>query len=196
MADCISPSPEMNSASRLAASSAEPLFIAAAAWEDLAADLEESASSFGEVISMALESEQGSDRDSTPVSRALSTAAESYMHWLNRGATEALQSAQDARAAASVLGAADTGGLLPTAMAANRQMAAALVETNFFGQNAAAIGCIEGIYAEMWAQDLERRSNHEASDRTTTSTPKPTSPLMVNPPIELRDSTRWARDGL
>lgn len=196
MGDCISPLPEMNSASSFAAPAAEPLFMVAAAWEDLAADLEESASSFGEVISMALGTGSGSDPDATPVSRALSAAAESYMQWLNRGASDALQSAQDVRAAASVLGAADTGTLLPAAMAANRQMLASLVETNFFGQNTAAIACIEGVYAEMWAQDLEVWSKQEASDRSTASTLKPASPLIVNPLLALRDCARWATDGL
>ena len=41
----------------------------------------------------------------------------------------------------------------PPVIAANRALLAALVATNFFGQNTPAIMMTEALYAEMWAQD-------------------------------------------
>ncbi|GBG37877.1 hypothetical protein NJB14197_27080 [Mycobacterium montefiorense] len=179
MADCVSPSPDMNSAGMFAVPATEPLFMAAAAWEDLAAELGTSASSFEAVISLALGSGSWSDPESTSISTALRAAAESCLDLLKLAASQALPSAQDARLTASVFEATQTGALLPAAMAANRQMLASLVETNFFGQNAAAISCIEGVYAEMWARDLQMRSN-DSSNQSTTSKLKPARALAAD----------------
>ncbi|MGC2343240.1 MAG: PPE domain-containing protein, partial [Mycobacterium sp.] len=41
----------------------------------------------------------------------------------------------------------------PAVVMANRTLLAALVASNFFGQNTPAIAATEAVYAEMWAQD-------------------------------------------
>lgn len=172
MNDCTSLWPEMNPANNFATTAAEPLFVAAAAWEDLAADLGASASSFGEVISMALGSEAWSEPSSAPVSAALRGTAEAYLDWLKIAASQAKQSALDARTAATIVGPSTTGSLSPTAMAANRKMRASLIENNFFGQNAATIGCLEAAYAEMWTTELSARLNNETRDPSARSMSK------------------------
>ena len=51
----------------------------------------------------------------------------------------------------------------PPVIAANRSLLAALVATNFFGQNTPAIAATEVQYAEMWAQDAVAMYGYAAS---------------------------------
>jgi PPE-repeat protein len=68
-------------------------------------------------------------------------------------ATQAEQTANQARAAAVAYEAAFLATVPPPVIAANRAQLMALVATNFLGQNAPAIMATEAQYAEMWAQD-------------------------------------------
>jgi PPE-repeat protein len=56
----------------------------------------------------------------------------------------------------------------PAVVAANRVQLAALVATNFFGQNTAAIAATEAAYAEMWAQDAAAMYSYAASASSAT----------------------------
>ncbi|MEY8013999.1 PPE family protein, SVP subgroup [Mycobacterium servetii] len=56
-------------------------------------------------------------------------------------------------AAVAAYEAAFAATVPPPAIAANRALLAALLATNFLGQNTAAIAATEASYAEIWAQD-------------------------------------------
>jgi hypothetical protein len=51
----------------------------------------------------------------------------------------------------------------PGAVTANRVTLAALVATNFLGQNTPALAAAEAQYAEMWAQDVAAMQKEEGS---------------------------------
>ena len=57
----------------------------------------------------------------------------------------------------------------PPVIAANRSLLAALVATNFFGQNTPAIAATEIQYAEMWAQDAVAMYGYAASSASATA---------------------------
>jgi PPE-repeat protein len=70
----------------------------------------------------------------------------------------------------------------PPVIAANRTQLMALIATNFFGQNTAAIAANEAHYAEMWAQDAAAMSGYEtASAAARTLTPFSSPKRTTNP---------------
>jgi PPE-repeat protein len=68
-------------------------------------------------------------------------------------ATQAEQTAIQAKAAAAAYEVTFAAMVPPPVIAANRTLLQALVATNLFGQNSPAIAATETLYAEMWAQD-------------------------------------------
>ena len=89
--------PEINSGRIFAGAGSGPLFMAASAWEALAADLRASASSFDSVIEgLASGAWMG------PASVAMAAAGVPYVGWLSAAAGQAELSAAQARAAAGV----------------------------------------------------------------------------------------------
>ena len=83
----------------------------------------------------------------------MGAAAGSYVEWLSATAAQAEETAAQARAAAAGYEAALAMTVPPPVVAANRSLLAALVATNFLGNNTPAIAATEAQYAEMWAQD-------------------------------------------
>jgi PPE-repeat protein len=81
------------------------------------------------------------------------SAVTPYIDWLTSTGAQAEETANHARAAVAAYEAAFTMTVPPPVIAANRALLAALVATNFFGQNTPAIMMTEALYAEMWAQD-------------------------------------------
>jgi PPE-repeat protein len=70
----------------------------------------------------------------------------------------------------------------PAVVTANRSLLAALVATNFFGQNTMAIAANEAAYAEMWAQDAAAMYGYAASaSAATTLTPFREPPPTTSP---------------
>ncbi|WP_031724344.1 PPE family protein, partial [Mycobacterium tuberculosis] len=141
--------PEINSARIYAGAGSGPLFMAAAAWEGLAADLRASASSFDAVIAGL-----AAGPWSGPASVAMAGAAAPYVGWLSAAAGQAELSAGQATAAATAFEAALAATVHPAAVTANRVLLGALVATNILGQNTPAIAATEFDYVEMWAQDV------------------------------------------
>src|SRR6185437_9447168 len=82
---------------------------------------------------------------------------------------QAEQSATQAQAAAAGYEMAFAMTVPPPVIAANRSLLAALVATNFFGQNTPAIAATEIQYAEMWAQDAAAMYGYAASSAAATS---------------------------
>ncbi|KBC29440.1 PPE family protein PPE38 [Mycobacterium tuberculosis M2113] len=106
--------PEINSARIYAGAGSGPLFMAAAAWEGLAADLRASASSFDAVIAGL-----AAGPWSGPASVAMAGAAAPYVGWLSAAAGQAELSAGQATAAATAFEAALAATVHPAAVTAN-----------------------------------------------------------------------------
>lgn len=140
--------PEVNSALMYAGAGSGPLMAAASAWDELAADLETTATSYQAVIQ-----ELTGGPWLGPSSVQMTSATAPYIAWLQASSVQAAQtSAQASLAAAAYEGAFDST-VPPTEIAANRALLAALVATNFLGQNTPAIAATEALYMEMWFQD-------------------------------------------
>ncbi|OBI91517.1 PPE family protein [Mycobacterium sp. 1245805.9] len=140
--------PEVNSARMYTGPGAGSLVAASAGWGDLAAELHTAAAGFQSVIS-ALTSGPWLG----PASASLVAAATPFVAWLQSSATSSELASSQAAAAASAHEAAFAMTVPPPVIAANRAELAALLATNFLGQNAPAIAANEAEYFEMWAQD-------------------------------------------
>ncbi|QUR68197.1 PPE family protein [Mycobacterium spongiae] len=168
--------PEINSARIFSGAGSSPLFVAAAAWDGLAADLAGSATSFQSVLTGLANGPW-----SGPASVSMAAAAAPYVAWLSAAAGQAELSAGQARAAALAFDAALAATVPPPAVAANRAALMALVATNFLGQNTPLIAATEFDYLEMWAQDVAAMVGYDAG---ATSVAAALTPFSV-PPLEL-----------
>lgn len=140
--------PEINSAKMYAGPGAGPMLAAAAAWDEMSAELYRAAASHYSVISsLSTTVWQG------PSSLAMAAAAATQVAWTTAAAAVAEQTAIAAKAAAAAYETAFAMTVAPPLIAANRALLMALVDTNFLGQNAPAIAATEAQYAQMWAQD-------------------------------------------
>ncbi|WP_428341098.1 PPE family protein [Mycobacterium sp.] len=140
--------PEINSTRMYTGPGAGPLMAAAAAWNNVAAELNTTASATQSVISTLTDDEwQG------PSASAMASAAMPYVEWMQSTAGAAQLAANQAMASAAAYDAAFTMTVPPPAVVANRVQLAGLVATNILGQNTPAIAVTEAQYGEMWAQD-------------------------------------------
>lgn len=150
--------PEVNSGRMYAGPGAAPMLSAATAWGELAAELGAAASGYGSVIT-----EVSASRWVGPSSTSMVAAVMPYVGWLHAVAALAEQTAGQAMAAVAAYEAAHAMTVPPPVILANRVLLAALVATNFFGQNSAAIAATEAHYMQMWAQDATAMYVYSAS---------------------------------
>ncbi|MGA7134580.1 MAG: PPE family protein, partial [Mycobacterium sp.] len=156
--------PEINSTRMYTGPGSGPMLAAAEAWESLAAELHSAASSYQSVVAgLTAGSWSG------PSSASMAAAASSYTAWLTATATQAEESAAQAKSAATAYQAAFTSTVPPQAVAVNRSQLTTLVATNLFGRNTQAIATNEAQYAEMWAQDAAAMYGYAASSASATS---------------------------
>ncbi|WP_409436568.1 PPE family protein [Mycobacterium sp. SMC-14] len=140
--------PEVNSGRMYLGPGSVPLTTAAASWDALSAELSAAAIGYISVIAeLTGTAWQG------PTSLAMAAAVTPFASWLNETASSASVVADQASAAAAAYELAFSMTVPPTVIAANRSLLLALVATNFFGQNTAAIAATEMHYAQMWLQD-------------------------------------------
>ena len=155
--------PEINSGRMYTGPGSGPMLAAAAAWDELAAELYTAASSYQTVIS---------DLTAGPwlgqASASMAAAAAPYVAWMSATAGQAEQTAIQAKAAAAAYEEAFALTVPPPVIAANRSLLMALVATNFFGQNTPAIAVTEAQYAEMWAQDAAAMYGYAGSSASAT----------------------------
>ena len=140
--------PEVNSGRMYSGPGPGPLLAASEAWDGLAAELGFAASGYGAALT-----ELTSNSWVGPTSTAMTAAVTPYIDWLTSTGAQAEETANHARAAVAAYESAFAMTVPPPAIAANRALLAALVATNFLGQNTPAIMMTEALYAEMWAQD-------------------------------------------
>jgi PPE-repeat protein len=167
--------PEINSGRIYSGPGSAPLLAAASAWDALASELQTTAASYASTIT-----ELTSSGWQGPSSVAAADAAAPYTAWLSSTAAQAEQTASQAQAAAGAYEAAFAASVPPAVIAANRALLAALVATNFLGQNTPAIAANEATYAEFWAQDAVAMYGYAgaataASQLTAFTTPPPTT---------------------
>ena len=167
--------PEINSGRIYAGPGSAPLIAAATAWDALASELQTTAASYASTIGELTTSWQG------PSSAAAASAAAPYTAWLSNTAAQAEQTASQAQAAAAAYEAAFAASIPPPLIEANRALLAALVATNFLGQNTPAIAATEATYAEFWAQDAGAMYGYAGAATTASQlTPFTAAPATTN----------------
>ena len=174
--------PEINSGRIYTGPGVGPMLAAAAAWSGLAADYQATAAGHRSVIS-----ELTGGPWVGPASASLVAAASPFISWLDGSAEEAGQAASQAFAAAAAYEAAFAASVPPPVIAANRALLAALVATNFLGQNTPAIAATEALYLEFWAQDAAAMYNYAGSSAAATRLAELPEPAEVVDPAGLAD---------
>jgi PPE-repeat protein len=168
--------PEINSGRMYDGPGAAPMLAAAAAWDGLATELHTAATAYESVIS-----ELTAGPWLGAASAAMTAAAAPYVAWMRSTATQADQTATQAKAAAAAYEVTLAAVVPPPVIEANRALLQALVATNLFGQNTPAIAATESLYAEMWAQDATAMYGYAgASASATTLTPFTPAPQTTN----------------
>jgi PPE-repeat protein len=158
--------PEINSGLMYDGPGSGPMLAAAAAWDGLATELHSAAASYGSVIS-----ELSAGPWLGAASAAMRAAAEPYVAWMRSTATQAGQTATQAKAAAAAYEVTFAAMVPPPVIEANRALLQALVATNLFGQNTPAIAFTETLYAEMWAQDATAMYGYAGASASATTLP-------------------------
>lgn len=155
--DFVALPPEINSARMYAGPRSTSMWVAAAAWDGLAAELASTATSFQSTVSTLIGVWLG------PSAITMAAAAAPYVEWLSAASVQAEQVANQARLSAGAFEAAFTATVPPPVIAANRAQLMMLIATNILGQNTAAIAATEAQYAEMWAQDVTAMVGYDAA---------------------------------
>ncbi|RUP04184.1 MAG: PPE family protein [Mycobacterium sp.] len=169
--------PEINSVRMYTGPGPGSMLAAAAAWEQLAAELESTAASFDAVITDLIAGPWLGAAATT-----MAAAAVPYLGWLTATAGQAAHTAGQAKAAVAAYEAAYAMTVPPALVAANRAQLAALTATNFIGQNTPAIAATEAQYGEMWAQDSTAMYIYAAASTAAgrlaplTAPPRPANP--------------------
>jgi PPE-repeat protein len=172
--------PEINSALMYSGAGSGPLLEAATAWDELAADLEATATQYQTAITnLTTGTWLGTS------STQMATAAEPYIGWLQSTAAEAAQTGAQAKAAAAAYGTAYSSMVPPPLISANRAELTTLVSNNFLGQNTGAIANNEADYLSMWIQDaLGMDTYNQASTGASGALPAQSAAPMVTSGVD------------
>ncbi|HZC11290.1 MAG TPA: PPE family protein [Mycobacterium sp.] len=179
--------PEINSGRMYYGSGSATMVAAATAWDQLAANLCETAASCRAATSkLAAESGQAAS--------AMGRAIASYLGWLDTAATKAAHAATQAAAAATAYESALAALVPPEVINANRARLSSLATRNCLGQASPIIADADAEYERMWVNDAEAmyayaRACAEASALTPFSTPH----LDVDPAYQGAAVTRTSR---
>lgn len=155
--------PEFNSGRMYSGPGVGSLVAAATAWENLATELQSTATAYSGVISSLTTGPWVG-----PSSIAMASAAYPYVAWMQQTAAQAQEAASQASAAAAAYETAFAAHVPPPVIAENRALLAQLMATNLFGQNTAAIAATETQYGEMWAQDAVAMDTYASSSEAAT----------------------------
>jgi PPE-repeat protein len=183
--------PEINSGRMYTGPGAGPMLAAAAAWDDLAAELSSTAASYASTVSSVTGGTwQG------PSSESMATAAATYAEWLNTTAAQAEETGNQAKAAVAAYEAAFAATVPPPVIEANRALLMMLIATNILGQNTPAIAATEAHYMEMWAQDAGTMYDYAGSaGSASVLTPFTEPPQTTNPAGTAQESAAAAQAG-
>src|SRR3984957_6712791 len=171
--------PEVISALIHSGPGAESLANAAAAWQQLSANLEDAADNYASSLASMDESWYG------PSSAAMFQSVTPYVTWLRTTAQQAQQTAAAARSAAAAFSSVQAS-VVPTAtVAANRTRLVQLLATNVFGRNLPAIAQTESQYQTMWANNAAAMTRYQAASSQASTLPQLTSPTSTTNPSAL-----------
>jgi PPE-repeat protein len=172
--------PEVISALIHSGPGAESLANAAAAWQQLSANLEDAADNYAASLASMDESWYG------PSSAAMFQSVTPYVAWLRTTAQQAQQTAASAQSAAAAFSSVQAS-VVPTAtVAANRMRLAKLLATNVFGRNLPAIAQTESDYQTMWANNAAAMTRYQAASSQASTLPQLTSPTSATNPSALK----------
>lgn len=182
--------PEINSGRMYSGPGSTSMLTAAAAWQDLAAELRSQAASFTAVTTqLATEGWRG------PAATSMAAAVAPYPVWMNTTAMQAEQAANQASTAAGAYEAARGMTVPPSVIAANRAQLASLVATNVLGQNTHAIATTEACYGEMWARDAAAMYGYAGASASATRMAPFTAPQPNTNPAALAAQTGGTSGG-
>jgi PPE-repeat protein len=179
--------PEINSARIYSGPGSGSLLAAAGSWDSLSAELGTTAETYESVLTSLTGLHWRG-----PASEAMTAAAAPYVQWLTATAQQTKETAMQARAAAAAFDQAFAMTVPPAVIAANRAQLLALIATNFFGQNTAAIAATEAQYAEMWVQDATAMNGYAAGAAAASRVTPFVSPQQNTNPEAVNEQTAAA----
>jgi PPE-repeat protein len=168
--------PEVTSALIHTGPGAESLIEASSAWQQLGANLEDSAESYVAALSSLSGTWQG------PSSAAMVQAVEPYLTWLQTTAQQTQQVASSAQAAAAAFNSVRAAVVSTAQVTANRMQLAQLLATDQFGSNLPAIAETEAEYQSMWANNSAAMTRYQAASAQASTLPQFTSPASTTNP--------------
>jgi len=171
--------PEVTSALIHTGPGAESLIEASEAWQQLGANLEDSAENYGATLSSLVGTWRGAS------STAMVQAVEPYLNWLRTTAQQVQQTAASAQAAASAVNSVRAAVVPVGQVSANRALLAQLLATNGFGRNLPAIAETEAEYQSMWANNSAAMSRYQAASAQASTLPQFASPTSATNPTRL-----------
>ncbi|MDT5232797.1 MAG: hypothetical protein QOI39_3297 [Mycobacterium sp.] len=172
--------PEVISALIHSGPGAESLANAAAAWQQLSANLEDAADNYAASLSSMDDAWYG------PSSAAMFQSVTPYVTWLRTTAQQAQQTAAAAQSAAGAFNSVQAS-VVPTAtVVANRTRLAQLLATNTFGRNLPAIAQTDSEYQTMWANNAAAMTRYQAASSQASTLPQLTSPTSTTNPSNLK----------
>jgi PPE-repeat protein len=168
--------PEINSALMFSGAGSGPLLSAAAAWNELATDLETTATSYQTAITNLTTGPWLG-----PSSAQMAAAAAPYIAWMQSTATTAAQTGAQAQVAAGAYQSAYASMVPLPEIAANRALLTELVSNNFLGQNTGAIATTEANYLDMWIQDALTMDTYQVNSQAAAALPQQSpAPQVAN----------------
>ncbi|WP_066908036.1 PPE family protein [Mycobacterium interjectum] len=165
--------PEISSALIHAGPGAGSLIEAAAAWERLGIELEESLPSYSSVLSSMTETWRGSS------SAAMTQAVEPYLVWLRTTAQQCEKVGSSMQAVAVAFELACRTVVFPVQVTTNRTRLAQLIATNWLGTNAVAIAETDAQYEGMWVNNAAAMYRYAATSAQATRLPQFLSPPAI-----------------
>ena len=166
--------PEINSALMFSGAGSGPLLSAAAAWNELATDLETTATSYQTAVTNLTTGPWLG-----PSSAQMAAATAPYIAWLQSTAATAAQTGAQAQVAAGAYQTAYASMVPLPEIAANRALLAELVSNNFLGQNTGAIATTEANYLDMWIQDALGMDTYQVGSQQAAALPAHTAAPQV-----------------
>ncbi len=176
--------PEISSALIHSGPGAGSLIDAAAAWERLGIELEESLPNYSSVLSSITETWQGASAAATM------QAVEPYLVWLGTTAQQCEQVGSSLQAVATAFELACRTIVLPVQVATNRVRLAELIATNWLGTNSVAIAETDAQYEAMWVNNSAAMYRYAATSAQATRLPQFSSPpAIANPAAAAAQAT-------
>lgn len=168
--------PEISSALIHSGPGAGSLIEAAAAWERLGIELEESLPNYSSVLSSMIETWQG------PSAAATMQAVEPYLAWLSTTAQQCERVGSSMQAVAAAFELACRTVVFPVQVATNRTRLAQLIATNWLGTNSVAIAETDAQYEAMWVNNSAAMYRYAATSAQATRLPQFASPPAIANP--------------